>query len=150
MDKATTEACEYAALISDICKMSVAPGFAMYELEQRVFARLGYETQYHRGEFQIREKGSGTWTRQPQILQDFGTAIHYTIGHRRAALEHPLENNWYIREMCETTETTSMDFRSSRIAAWAIRLHKLNSPFADATAISPAAALVAAWLRAHP
>lgn len=151
MDKATAQACEYAGLISDICKMSPTGARATYELERRVFERLGYETcPDSGGSFRIRKNEDESWHRMPQILTDFGTAIQYTIGSRHGTLEHPLENNWYIREMCETAEIATMDLRSSKIAAWAIRLHKLNRPFADATAITPAAALVAAWLRAHP
>lgn len=150
MDKATAQACEYAALISDICKMSAYGDHFTRELEQRVFRRLGFDTTVNGRGYCIRRKGESHWNTQPQILRDFGTAVNYTIGHRGGTLEHPLENNWYIREMCQTGEEVSMDSRHSKIAAWAIRLHKINSPFADATAVTPAAALVAAWLRAHP
>lgn len=151
MDKATAQACEYAALISDICKLAAWPSTVFTrELEQRVFQRLGFETTFNKRGYCIRRPGESHWQTQPQILRDFGTAVNYTIGHRSGTLEHPLENNWYIREMCQTGEEVSMDSRHSKIAAWAIRLHKINSPFADATAVTPAAALVAAWLRAHP
>lgn len=55
--------------------------------------------------------------------------------------------------MCESTE----DVEGERIATWAISLakvQKMGDQFGlhrhDAMAITPAAALVAAWLRAHP
>lgn len=144
------EAAAYAALISDICKLSPTGGLEVYEVERRVFERLGFETQLHRGEYQIRSENHGIWSRMPQILTDFGTAIQYTIGHRRAELDHPLEDNWYVKDMCETAEEDVRLMRKGKIAAWAVRLGKINSNAVDATAITPAAALVAAWLRAHP
>ena len=144
------EAADYAALISDICKLSPTGGLAIYEVERRVFERLGFETQVRGGEYQIRGPNTAIWDRMPQILTDFGTAVHYTIGHRRGNLDHPLEDNWYVKEMCETTEDNVLLMRGGKIAAWAVRLGKLNSNAVDATAITPAAALVAAWLRAHP
>ena len=151
MDKATAQACEYAGLISDICKLTPTEGRAIYELERRVFERLGFETcPDSGGSFRIRKSEDESWRRMPQILTDFGTAVYYTIGTRRGTLEHPLEHNWYIKDMCETAEETSMDMRMSKVAAWAIRLGRINSHDAEATAITPAAALVAAWLRAHP
>lgn len=149
MDKATAEACEYAALISDICKL-VPHGRPDRDVEQRVFQRLGYETTYNKRGYCIRRPGESHWQTQPAILSDFGTAVQYTIGSRRGTLEHPLEHNWHIKGMRETAEETSMDMRMSKVAAWAVRLARVNSKDAEATAITPAAALVAAWLRAHP
>lgn len=151
MDKATAQACEYAGLISDICKLSARGTFPFSrDLEARVFQRLGFETTTNKRGWCIRRPGESHWQAQPQILTDFGTAVHYTIGTRRGTLEHPLEHNWYIKSMGETAEETSMDMRMSKIAAWAIRIGRINSHDAEATAITPAAALVAAWLRAHP
>lgn len=152
MDKATAQACEYAGLISDICKLSARGVFPFdRDLEARVFERLGFETcPDNGGNFWIRRNEDESWHRMPQILTDFGTAIQYTIGSRHGTLDHPLEKNWYIKEMCETAEETSMDMRMSKIAAWALRLGRINSRDAEATAVTPAAALVAAWLRAHP
>lgn len=148
---AISEAAEYAALISDICKLSPTGGLEIYEVERRVFERLGYEVKYRGGGWEIRGGSApNVWQTMSQILTDFGTAIHYTIGSRRGNLDHPLENNWYVKEMCETTEDNILLMRGGKIAAWAVRLGKINSNAVDATAITPAAALVAAWLRAHP
>ena len=140
-------AVEYASLISDICKLSAYDHGKRRDLEQQVFQRLGYETTVNKRGYCIRRPGESHWQSQPQILSDFGTAVSYTIGHRYGTLDHPLEQNWYIREMCETSEPVNPN--GKRIAAWAIRLHKIGKPYRDATAISPAAALVAAWLRTH-
>lgn len=151
MDHATMQAAEYAGLISDICKLSTRGMFPFgRDVEARVFQRLGFETTRNKRGWCIRRPGDSHWQSQPQILNDFGTAVHYTIGSRHGELGHPLESNWYIKEMCETAEPSTMEFRSPKIAAWALRLAKLNSNDAEATAITPAAALVAAWLRAHP
>lgn len=145
------QACEYAALIADICKLTpFGRPDNEAELTQRVFQRLGWETTINGRGWCIRRPGDSHWQSQPRILYDFGTAVHHTIGSRFGTLEHPLEHNWYIKEMCETSESASMDFRSSKIAAWAVRLGRINANTAEATAITPAAALVAAWLRAHP
>lgn len=149
-DPSVSQAAEYAALISDICKLTPTGGLEIYEVERRVFERLGYETKYRGGGWEIRGGNTNTWQTMPQILTDFGTAVHYTIGSRRGNLEHPLENNWYVKEMCETAEDNTMFMRGGKIAAWAVRLGKLNAQASEATAITPAAALVAAWLRAHP
>lgn len=142
-----SEAVEYASLIADICMMS-RQDRDIRPLEAEVFRRLGYETTVNKRGYCIRRPGESHWQSQPQILSDFGTAVHYTIGHRYGALDHPLEQNWYIREMCETSEPINPN--GKRIAAWAVRLAKLNKISVDATAITPAAALVAAWLRTHP
>lgn len=139
------EAAAYAGLIADICKLSRRDD--MRGLEQEVFQRLGFETTVNKRGYCIRRPGESHWQSQPQILRDFGTAVSYTIGHRYGTLDHPLERNWYIQEMCETSEPINPG--GSRIAAWAVRLGKTNKTSVDATAISPAAALVAAWLRTH-
>lgn len=149
-DPSVAQAAEYAALISDICKLSPTGGLEIYEVERRVFERLGYQVKYRGGGWEIRGGVTDAWQTMPQILTDFGTAVRYTIGSRHGTLEHPLESNWYIKEMCETAEDAVMFMRGGKIAAWAVRLGKLNSHAAEATAITPAAALVAAWLRAHP
>lgn len=150
-DPSVAQAAEYAALISDICKLTTTsrPENEV-ELTQRVFQRLGWETTVNGRGWCVRRPGETHWQTQPRILYDFGTAVHHTIGSRFGTLDHPLEKNWYIKEMCETAEELSMDMRASKIAAWAVRLGKINSNSAEATAITPAAALVAAWLRAHP
>ena len=150
MDKATAQAAEYAGLISDICKIAAYGDHFTRQLEQRVFQQLGFDTTVNGRGYCIRRMGESHWQTQPQILRDFGTAVHYTIGHRLGGLDHPLEKNWYIKDMCETAELGFGQQNVPRIAAWAIRLGKLNSHSAEATAITPAAALVAAWLRAHP
>ena len=147
MTDAVCEAMEYASLIADICKLTAYDHGKRRDLEQQVFQRLGFETTVNKRGYCIRRPGESHWQSQPQILSDFGTAVNYTIGHRYGNLDHPLEQNWYIREMCETSEPINPT--GKRIAAWAIRLHKIGKPYRDATAISPAAALVAACLRTH-
>ncbi len=139
-------AVEYAGLIADICKLTAYDHGKRRDLEQQVFQRLGYETTINKRGYMMRKPGESHWQSQPQILSDFGTAVSYTIGHRYGALDHPLEQNWYIQEMCEMSETT---LPGKKIAVWAVRLGKANQISRDATAISPAAALVAAWLRTH-
>jgi hypothetical protein len=137
---------EYAGLIADICKLSAYDHGKRRDLEQQVFQRLGYETTINKRGYMMRKPGESHWQSQPQILSDFGTAVSYTIGHRYGELNHPLEKNWYVREMCETSETTG----GTRIAKWAVSIHKKGQRFIGrVTAISPAAALVAAWLRTH-
>lgn len=144
---AVEEAAAYASLIADICKLT--PGRHNYHrLEQEVFDRLGYETTFNKRGYMIRKPGETHWQSMPAILRDFGTAVRYTIGNRFGSLDAPLESNWYIREMCETSEIISPT--GTRIAAWAVRLAKHSKPFREAVAITPAAALVAAWLRTHP
>ncbi len=140
------EAAAYAGLIADICKLSRNDDIRA--LEQEVFQRLGYETTVNKRGYCIRKPGESHWQSQPQILRDFGTAVSYTVGHRYGTLDHPLERNWYIQEMCESSEPVNP--AGQRIATWAVRLGKINRTSVDATAISPAAALVAAWLRTHP
>lgn len=136
------QACEYANLIAEVCKLSSPADRQRRELEARVFERLGFNViEITDGRYLISADGNPPHL-MPQILKDFGTAVRFTIGHKEGTLDGPLEENWYVREMCQTNE--------GKIAAWAVRLHKFNSPYRDATAISPAAALVAAWLRAHP
>lgn len=144
-DPAVGEAVAYAGLIADICKLSRTG--RDNDLEQQVFERLGWETTVNKRGYCIRRPGESHWQTMPAILSDFGTAVHYTIGHRYGHLDHPLEQNWYIKEMCETSQPINPT--GTRVAAWAIRLHKNGKPYRDATAISPAAALVAAWLRTH-
>lgn len=140
------EAAAYAGLIADICKLTgERPN---RDVEQQVFQRLGYETTYNKRGYCIRQAGESHWQSQPQILTDFGTAVRYTIGHRYGRLDHPLERNWYIKDMCETSEVINP--AGGRIAAWAVRLGRMNKTSVDAVAINPAAALVAAWLRTHP
>lgn len=139
------EAAAYAGLIAEVCKLSRENN--RRDVEQEVFQRLGFETTINKRGYCIRRPGESHWQTQPQILSDFGTAVLYTIGHRYGNLDHPLERNWYIQEMCETSEVVSPT--GTRIAAWAVRLGKLNRTSVDATAITPAAALVAAWLRTH-
>lgn len=155
MTDAVCEAMEYASLIADICKLT--PGREnIRDLEQEVFQRLGWETTINGRGYMMRKPGESHWQSQPQILRDFGTAVLYTVGHRYGHLDHPLERNWYTREMRETSEPVNPT--GTRIAAWAVSLAKSqklkNGQFAnhrqDATAITPAAALVAAWLRTHP
>lgn len=146
MTDAVCEAMEYASLISDICKLSRNDDIR--PLEAEVFQRLGYETTVNKRGYCIRKPGESHWQSQPQILRDFGTAVLYTVGHRYGHLDHPLERNWYIQEMCETSEPINPT--GTRVAAWAVRLGKMNKTSLDATAITPAAALVAAWLRTHP
>jgi hypothetical protein len=142
------EAIAYASLIADICKLSAYRDHAeLRSLEQEVFIKLGWETTFNKRGYMIREPGESYWQSMPQILTDFGTAIRYTIGYRHGSLDRPLECNWYIQEMCQTSEIT--DPTGGRIAAWAVRLAKRNKIGRDATAITPAAALVAAWLRTH-
>ena len=138
------EAIEYAGLIAEICKL-VQPN---RQTERKVFDRLGWETTYNKRGYMMRRPGESHWQAMPHILSDFGTAVHFTIGHRFGALDGVLESNWYIREMCETAEPSEIG--KGRIAAWAVRIAKINNPFREAIAITPAAALVAAWLRAHP
>lgn len=140
------EAVEYASLVADICKLTRNDDIR--PLEQEVFQRLGYETTVNKRGYCIRKPGESHWQSQPQILRDFGTAVLYTVGHRYGHLDHPLERNWYIQEMCETSEPVNPT--GKRIAAWAVRLGKSSKTSVDATAITPAAALVAAWLRTHP
>ncbi len=147
MSDAVCEAMEYASLIADICKLTTHRDDTR-PLEAEVFRRLGYETTVNKRGYCIRKPGESHWQSQPQILRDFGTAVLYTIGHRYGHLDHPLERNWYIQEMCETSEPINPT--GKRIAAWAVRLGKSSKTSVDATAITPAAALVAAWLRTHP
>ena len=139
------DAAAYAGLIADICKLTGGRHSDKREIEQEVFQRLGYETTVNKRGYCIRQPGESHWQSQPQILSDFGTAVLYTIGHRYGMLDHPLERNWYIQEMCETSEVINPS--GGRIAAWAVRLGKTNKTSVDATAFTPAAALVAAWLR---
>lgn len=139
------QALDYAGLLAEICKLTGRPD---RNVEQKVFERLGWETTYNKRGYCIRRPGESHWQSQPHILSDFGTAVAYTIGHRYGGLEHRLETNWYISQMCETAET--VDMTGPRIAAWAVRIAKMSKTSQDATAITPAAALVAAWLRAHP
>lgn len=146
MTDAVSQAAEYAGLIADICKLSLHDHRNRRDLEQQVFQRLGYETTVNKRGYCIRRPGDSHWQSQPQILSDFGTAVSYTVGHRYGTLDHPLEQNWYIQEMCETSEAA---LPGKKIAVWAVRLGKANQISRDATAISPAAALVAAWLRTH-
>lgn len=138
------EAAEYAGLVREV-SMLTRPRGDIRDLERRVFLRLGHQVRFNDGRFQLQEPRDGHWQEMPQILRDFGTAVAYTIGHRHGTLDHPLENNWYIREMCETVERVD----GGRIAAWAIRLHKNGKPLRDAVGITPAAALVGAWLLTH-
>lgn len=143
------EAAEYASLIADICKLTFGRDYGREaQLTRQVFQRLGWETTYNKRGYMMRLPGESHWQSQPQILSDFGTAVYYTIGHRYGALDHPLERNWYIQQMCEIGEP--VDLAGGRIAAWAVRLGKMSKTSVDATAITPAAALVAAWLRSHP
>lgn len=147
MNAPVEQAVEYASLIADICKMTTHRNDTR-ELEQQVFQRLGYETTVNKRGYCIRKPGESHWQSQPQILRDFGTAVLYTIGHRYGHLDHPLEQNWYIQGMCETSEPINPT--GKQIAAWAVRLGKSSKTSVDAIAITPAAALVAAWLRTHP
>lgn len=147
MTDPVSEAAEYAGLIADICKLTAYDHGKRRDLEQQVFQRLGYETTINKRGYMMRKPGESHWQSQPQILSDFGTAVSYTIGHRYGALDHPLEQNWYIQEMRETSEPINLT--GKRIAAWAVRLGKSSKTSVDATAITPAAALVAAWLRTH-
>ena len=146
MTDPVSQAVEYASLIADICKLTRNDDIR--PLEAEVFQRLGYETIVNKRGYCIRKPGESHWQSQPQILRDFGTAVLYTVGHRYGTLDHPLERNWYIQEMCETSEPINPT--GARVAAWAVRLGKINKTSLDATAITPAAALVAAWLRTHP
>lgn len=142
------EAAAYASLIADICKLTPTGSRDVRPLEAEVFQKLGWETTVNKRGYCIRRPGESHWQSQPQILRDFGTAVSYTIGHRYGTLEHQLERNWYISQMCETSEPVTP--KGERIAAWAVRLGKMSKTAVDATAITPAAALVAAWLRTHP
>jgi hypothetical protein len=145
----TEEAAAYAGLIADICKLTTWPDHNQRrDLEALAFQRLGYETTVNKRGYCIRKAGESHWQTQPQILVDFGTAVRHTIGHRYGTLDHPLERNWYIQEMCEVGQV--IDPAGGRIAAWAVRLGKTSKTSVEATAITPAAALVAAWLRTHP
>lgn len=146
MEPGVAEAIEYASLISDICSLR-GERSPKRELEHEIFRRLGWETTLNGRGHCIRRPGDSHWQSMPQILTDFGTAVSYTIGHRYGNLEHPLERNWYIQEMCETSQMINP--AGARIATWAVRLGKLNKTSVDAQAITPAAALVAAWLRTH-
>lgn len=142
------EAVAYAGLIAEICKLSASRDYGREaELTDEVFQRLGYETTRNKRGYCMRSPGESHWQTQPRILHDFGTAVRYTIGHRHGTLDRPLEMNWYVQQMCEDTETTTLT--GGRIATWAVRLAKVNRTAVDATAITPAAALVAAWLRTH-
>lgn len=140
------EAIEYAGLIAEICKLT-RPN---RDAERKVFDRLGWETTINKRGYCMRQPGESHWQSMPHILTDFGTAVHFTIGHRHGALEAPLESNWFITRMGETE--VPPDSGKGRIAAWAVELAKINKERKGhvAIAITPAAALVAAWLRAHP
>lgn len=143
------EAAAYAGLIADICKLTPRDSRHEGALACDVFRRLGWEVKTDHGRLGavIRRPGVSHWQSMPRILYDFGTAVHYTIGHRYGKLDDLLEKNWYIKEMCEVSEI--VDMTGGRMAAWAVRLGKLNKTAVDATAITPAAALVAAYLRTH-
>lgn len=141
------QAAAYASLIADICKLSNRDHTKLRSLEQEVFIKLGYETTFNKRGYMIRSPGESHWQSMPQILTDFGTAIRYTIGHRYGSLDRPLEANWYINQMFEKSEI--MNVTGERIAAWAVSLAKATREAQSATAITPAAALVAAWLRTH-
>lgn len=137
------QATAYAELIAEICKLSAYEHGLRRSLEQEVFIKLGWETTFNKRGYMIRQPGESHWQSMPQILTDFGTAIRYTIGHRHGELDRPLESNWFIQQMGET------EGDQTRIAAWAVRLAKAGKGHFSATAITPAAALVAAWLRTH-
>lgn len=141
------QAAAYASLIADICKLSVHDTGNRRSLEQEVFIKLGWETTFNKRGYMIRQPGEVHWQSMPQILTDFGTAIRYTIGHRYGSLDRPLEANWYIQNMNERSEIISPT--GERIAAWAVSLAKATREAQSATAVTPAAALVAAWLRTH-
>lgn len=141
------QAVAYASLIADICKLSSRDHGRLRSLEQEVFIKLGWETTFNKRGYMIRQPGESHWQSMPQILTDFGTAIRYTIGHRYGALDRPLEANWYIQQMNERSEIVSPS--GERIAAWAVSLAKATRQATNAVAITPAAALVAAWLRTH-
>lgn len=143
------EATAYASLIADICKLSSGRDYSREaELAREVFQKLGWETTINKRGYMIRKPGESHWQSMPRILHDFGTAVAYTIGHRYGVLDRPLESNWYISQMCEDSEIYNPS--GTRIATWAVRLAKANKTAVDASAITPAAALVAAWLRTHP
>lgn len=147
MNAQVEEAIAYASLIADICKLT-GRKHDDRTLEHQVFKRMGYETTTNGRGHMMRKVGESHWQALPRILTDFGTAVYYTIGHRYGTLDHPLEENWYVSQMCEDSEVIGVD--GTRIATWAVRLAKHNKTAVDATAISPAATLVAAWLRTHP
>lgn len=141
------EAVAYASLIADICKLSNRDHSKLRSLEQEVFIKLGWETTFNKRGYMIRQPGESHWQSMPQILTDFGTAIRYTIGHRYGSLDRPLEANWYVQQMSERSEIINPT--GERIATWAVQLAKATREAQSATAITPAAALVAAWLRTH-
>lgn len=142
------QAVAYASLIADICKLSThRDSGELRSLEQEVFIKLGWETTINKRGYMIRQPGESHWQSMPQILTDFGTAIRYTIGHRYGSLDRPLEANWFIQQMHERSEIVAPS--GARIAAWAVHLAKASRETKSATAITPAAALVAAWLRTH-
>lgn len=144
-----TESLEYANLIAEICKLSGQMHdrtFKTRQLECEVFKRLGYEVR--KGKWNWEVHIDGHWSKMPQILADFGSAVRFTIGNRYGSLDRPLEANWYISQMCEDSEVVGVT--GKRIATWAVRLAKHSKTAVDASAMTPAAALIAAWLRTHP
>lgn len=140
------QAAAYSQLISDICRLSNGTRDPR-EMEAAVFRLLGYDVRQRGQKWEMQKPGEDHWLRVPQILHDFGTAVRYTIGHRFGTLDHPLEQNWYVASMAETTEPLD----DGRIAAWAVRLAKATGVGREkskgAIAVSPACALVAAYLR---
>lgn len=141
------QAAAYSQLISDICRLSNGSR-QPHDVEREVFQILGFEVRpdSRRGIYLIYEHDR--WHAMPRILSDFGTAIRYTIGNRHGRLDHPLEDNWYVASMCETSE----EIEDGKIAAWAVRLAKSTGlrsrqKFKGAVAVNPACALVAAYLR---
>lgn len=133
----------YAKLLAELCQLTPRE-MSSRGIEMQVFQRLGYEAVINKRGYCIRKPGETHWQTMPHILSDFGTAVRHTIGNRHGTLDHPLEENWHIREMQEREEPTA----HGRVAAWSIRLAKENRPWRDAVAVHPAAALVAAYLQA--
>lgn len=148
-DPSVSEAADYAGLIAEICNLT-SRRHDEREISRRIFERMGWETTVNGKGYMMRQPGNQYWRVVPRILDDFGTAVHYTVGNRYGSLDHPLEQNWYVMQMGETSEIVSPT--GTRIAAWAVSLAKVNKGLrhSNAVAITPAAALVAAWLRAHP
>jgi hypothetical protein len=139
------QAADYADLISRVCDMTRQHHNG--ETVDRVFRFLGFETTHNKRGWCMRRPGESYWQTQPRILHDFDVAVCYTVGWRSGKLERPLDQGWYVEQMCETTvDNYSRDLDR---AGWSVTIAKMHS---RAQAIGPtaAAALIAAWLRAHP
>ncbi len=140
------KAAEYAGLIADVCKLERYPRFSR-DLEAQVFQRLGFETTVNGRGHCMRRPGESHWCSLPHILTEFDTARAYTVNPYDQR-DFYTDSRWRVALLCEVEASISMDGKT--MTAWSIVLANRGCEDVHTIASNPAAALVGAWLRAHP